>query len=200
MLWAATVSLPGSLGGVLQASDLRSQGEYTSVMWMGGMHAWPAAYNAGWISLRSPPAPRNSLPEYKCIPASLQKTATINATDQPVTGLPLNCTQRQNWIDFVFYLKVNQIAVHFSRKSSPYQTLNTPQKNPNKPQYFVSAAMPKMIIKSENKRSEDWWLPRMSSQIRSPASVPRKAGDNTIGHLWSGTRDRFKQMWRFKRC
>lgn len=97
-------------------------------MWMGGMHAWPAAYNAGWISLRSPPAPRNSLPEYKCIPASLQKTATINATDQPVTGLPLNCTQRQKWIDFVFYLKVNQIAVHFSRKSSPYQTLNTPPK------------------------------------------------------------------------
>lgn len=83
------------------------------------MHAWPAAYNADWISLKSPPAPRNSLPEYKCIPASLQKTATINAR-----GLPLNCTQRQKWI--------NQIAVRFSRKSSPYQTLNTSQPPPPK--------------------------------------------------------------------
>lgn len=40
----------------------------------------------------------------------------------------------------------------------------------------------------------------MSSQIRSAASVPRKAGDNTVTHLWAGTRDGLKQMASSKRC
>lgn len=84
----------------------------------GGMDTWPAAYNASGISLQSPPAPTNPLPEYKCIPASLQKSATINATHQPPIKL---CTQRQKWIDFEFHLKVNRIAVHFARKSSPHR-------------------------------------------------------------------------------
>lgn len=33
----------------------------------------------------------------------------------------------------------------------------------------------------------------MSSQIRSPARVPRQAGDNTVTHLGGGTRDGLKQ-------
>lgn len=33
----------------------------------------------------------------------------------------------------------------------------------------------------------------MSSQIRSPESVPGKAGDNTVTHLGGGTHDGFKQ-------
>lgn len=149
MLSAGTVSLLGSAGHALQPRRMQE--------WDvdGGMHTWPAAYNASGISLKSPPAPRNPPPEYKCIPASLQKSATINATHQPITGFPLECTQWQKLIDFEFYLKVNQIAVHFARKSSPYQATRhstpPPQKNPEEQQCFVSAATPRMVVRSENK-------------------------------------------------
>lgn len=78
MLSAGTVSPLGSPGHALQP---RRRQEWDGDD--GDMHTLPAAYNAPGIRLRSPPAPRNPLPEYKCIPASLQKSATINATHQP---------------------------------------------------------------------------------------------------------------------
>lgn len=141
------------------AADPGSRGEWPSEVRRAGVHAWRAARNAGGTSLKPPPAPRSSLPEYKRIPAPLQKTATINVMHQPVPGLPLNHTQRQKWLDFEFYLKVNPTALYFSRKSSPYQTLPHThlQKNPtDKPRYFVSAAMPKTVIRNEKKRREGW--------------------------------------------
>lgn len=78
---AGTVSVLGSPGHALQP---RRTQEWDGD---GGIHTWPTAYNASGISLKSPPAPRNPLPEYKCIPASLQKSATINATHQPLIRL-----------------------------------------------------------------------------------------------------------------
>lgn len=134
MLSVGTASLPGRLGRALR--PLTPGAEENGQARCGGsrLHAWRAARNAGGTSLKPPPAPRSSLPEYKRIPAPLQKTATINVTHQPVPGLPLNHTQRQKWLDFEFYLKVNPTALYFSRKSSPYQTLphTHPQKNPNR--------------------------------------------------------------------
>lgn len=118
----------------------------------GGMHTWPAAYNASGISLQSPPAPTNPLPEYKCIPASLQKSATINATHQPPIKL---CTQRQKWIDFEFHLKVNRIAVHFARKSSPCRATrhSTPplSKKTQETTVLCVAATPRTVVRSKNR-------------------------------------------------
>lgn len=152
MLSAGTVSLLGSAGHTLQPRRMQE--------WDvdGGMHTWPAAYNASGISLKSPPAPRNPPPEYKCIPASLQKSATINATHQPITGFPLECTQWQKLIDFEFYLKVNQIAVHFARKSSPYQATRhstpPPQKNPRNNSALYQQLHPGWLLEA---RTREGW-------------------------------------------
>lgn len=158
MLSAGTASLPGRLGRALRAGEPGSRGECPSEVRRAGVHAWPAARNAGGIRLKPPPAPRSSLPEYKCIPAPLQKTATINVTHQPVPGLPLNHTQRQKWIDFEFYLKVNPTALYFSRKSSPYQTLppHTPPKKPQPTNHctLYQQLCPRQLL--ETRRREGW--------------------------------------------
>lgn len=183
MLPAGTVSPLGSLGCALRAGDPRGQGEcrselrteartHSPLLVMPVESAWNLPLHLEVLCLNT------NACQLHC-----RKQQRLMSQTSPLQASRYH-TQRQKWIDFEVYLKVNQIAVYFSRKSSPYQTLNpTPHQRNNKPQYFVSAAMPKTVIRSEKKRRESWWQLRVSSQIRSPASVPRKAGDNTVSHL-----------------
>lgn len=73
----------------------------------------------------------------------------------PHTSLPLDCTQRQKWIDFEFRLKVNRRAVHFARKSSPCRaTRHSTSRSPKKTQettVLCISSYTRMVVRSKNK-------------------------------------------------
>lgn len=64
----------------------------------------------------------------------------------------------------------------------PLDTLHPPlKKTPRNNSALYQQLHPGWLLEARTR--EGWQLLCMSSQIRSPASVPRKAGDNTVTHL-----------------
>ena len=118
VLSAKTASLPGSFGHGLQAgtpgaeenAQARCRGEactHGPLLIMHVESAWNLPLHLEILCLNTNASQLH------------RRKLTINGTEQPITGLPLNHIQRQKWINFEFYLKVNQLAVYFSRKSYP---------------------------------------------------------------------------------